>query len=141
MESIRSQVGFLHCLLKQNASIVSLCTQFQGNLHDLMSLPCHPDTMLNSCVCLNFCCLPLSSCSDWVKLWRAYIQQGSSKRAAGAAGASASHPPPLREAIQQLMCPCHPNNPMLAVRPPHIANRRGRYAVLKISAVCVAPCA
>ena len=86
--------------------------------------------------------------SAWFREWRAYMTAAAGRRSSSAAAAAAvaavaggggaggggaaaggGPPPPLLEAVRQVLCRCpeHAAAPLLAVRPPAVAGKRGRY--------------
>ncbi len=90
----------------------------------------------------------------WLRKWQKYIQHSckrtASKTAAAlalanvaalggvgagvrgtpgggvAVGSTPQHPGPLAPAVAALLCPCHPEDPLLKFHPPHVTSRRKR---------------
>jgi hypothetical protein len=65
--------------------------------------------------------------SAWLDTWRRHLQAALSRKPAS--GGLPPAPPPLPVAVRELLCKCHPDTPMLAVQPPDIVTRRGRWAL------------
>lgn len=72
--------------------------------------------------------------SSWMKLWHQYIQTaGTSRRlhrpASPGPSLASTRPPPLPDAIQSVLCSCHPECPGLTVPPPKLLRTKRLYRV------------
>ena len=64
-------------------------------------------------------CVPPPPPRPWLRSWQEYVNKPGSSN-------SSCRPPPLPATMQQVLCSCHPDKPMLAVEPPSLVMRRNK---------------